>query len=157
MIGEQPVGWVSPGGHHTRETLGILADEGYTWCGDQCDDDLPYVVEVDGKRMVIVPKHWFFNDWRAWNGGASNGEMAFQGFKDGFDFVLEEALRGKPGRVDALVHAELGGRPYMAHAFEKMIRYVRQHDDLVWLPTRDEIADHVLENTNYVEPYSPTG
>jgi peptidoglycan/xylan/chitin deacetylase (PgdA/CDA1 family) len=136
---------------------GILADEGYTWCGDQCDDDLPYVVEVDGKRMVIVPKHWYFNDWRAWNGGASNGEMAFQGFKDGFDFVLEEALRGKPGRIDALVHAELGGRPYMAHAFEKMIRYVRQHDDIVWFPTRDEIADHVLANTNYVEPYSPTG
>jgi hypothetical protein len=45
----------------------------------------------------------------------------------------------------------------MAHAFEKMIRYVRQHDDLVWLPTRDEIADHVLASTNYVEPYSPTG
>jgi hypothetical protein len=106
---------------------------------------------------VIVPKHWFFNDWRAWHGGASNGEMAFQAFKDGFDFVLEEALRGKPGRVDALVHAELGGRPYMAHAFEKMIRYVRQHDDVVWHATRDEIADHVLKNTNYVEPYSPTG
>lgn len=157
VIGEQPVGWVSPGGHHTRETLGILADEGYTWCGDQCDDDLPYVVEVDGKRMVIVPKHWFFNDWRAWNGGASSSETAFQQFKDGFDFVLEEALRGKPGRIDALVHAELGGRPYMANAFEKMIRYVRQHDDVVWFPTRDEIADYVLANTNYVEPYSPTG
>jgi peptidoglycan/xylan/chitin deacetylase (PgdA/CDA1 family) len=157
VIGEQPVGWVSPGGFHTRETLGILADEGYTWCGDQCDDDLPYVVEVDGKRMVVVPKHWFFNDWRAWNGGASSGDMAFQQFKDGFDFVLEEAMRGKPGRIDALVHAELGGRPYMANAFEKMIRYMRAHDDVVWFPTRDEIADYVLQNTNYIEPYSPTG
>ena len=38
-----------------------------------------------------------------------------------------------------------------------MIRYVRQHDDVVWLATRDEIADHVLKNTNEVEPYSPTG
>jgi hypothetical protein len=45
----------------------------------------------------------------------------------------------------------------MAHAFEKMIRYVRQHDDLVWFPTRDEIAEHVLANTNEAEPYSPTG
>src|ERR1700758_1517982 len=132
VIGKQPVGWVSPGGHHTRETLGILADEGYTWSGDQCDDDLPYVVEVDGKRMVIIPKHWFFNDWRAWNGGASNGEMAFQAFKDGFDFVRDEALRGKPGRIDALVHAELGGRPYMAHAFEKMIKYLKRYEDEIW-------------------------
>ena len=92
------------------------------------------MVEVDGKRMVIVPKHWFFNDWRAWNGGASSSEMAFQQFKDGFDFVLEEARRGKPGRIDALVHAELGGRPYMANGFERMIRYVRAHEDIVWFP-----------------------
>ena len=28
---------------------------------------------------------------------------------------------------------------------------------MVWFPTRDEIADYVLKNTNYVEPYSPTG
>jgi hypothetical protein len=35
--------------------------------------------------MVIVPKHWFFNDWRPWNGGAGNGEMAFHAFKDEFD------------------------------------------------------------------------
>jgi hypothetical protein len=43
-------------------------------------------------------------DWRMWNGGASNGAMAVKRFKDGFDFVVEEAKRGKPGRVDALVH-----------------------------------------------------
>ena len=157
ITGSDPVGWVSPGGHHTRETLGILADEGYKWCGDQCDDDLPYVVEVDGKRMTIIPKHWYFNDWRAWNGGASSGAQAVQAFKDGFDFVYEEALRGKPGRIDALVHAELGGRPYMAHAFEKMIRYCKQYEDLVWFPRRSEIADHMLKSSTYAEPYSPLG
>ena len=157
VTGVAPAGWVSPGGFHTRETLGILADEGYTWCGDQCDDDLPYVVEVDGRRMVIIPKHWYFNDWRAWNGGASNGEMAFQGFKDGFDFVYQEALRGKAGRIDALVHAELGGRPYMAGAFEKMIRYCKQFEDMVWFPTRRELAAYMLDKVKHPEPYSALG
>ena len=154
VTGVAPRGWVSPGGYHTRETLGILADEGYTWCGDQCDDDLPYVVEVDGRRITIIPKHWYFNDWRAWNGGASNGEMAFQAFKDGFDFIYQEALRGKSGRIDALVHAELGGRPYMAGAFEKMIRYTKQFEDVVWFPTRAEIAAYFLERVKNPEPYS---
>jgi peptidoglycan/xylan/chitin deacetylase (PgdA/CDA1 family) len=157
VTGRAPVGWVSPGGHHTRETLGILADEGYIWCGDQCDDDLPYVVQVDGKKMVVIPKHWFFNDWRMWNGGASNGAMAVQGFKEGFDFVLEEAKRGRPGRIDALVHAELGGRPYMAHAFEKMIQYCKAHEDIVWFPTREELARHVLEHSTEAEDYNPLG
>jgi peptidoglycan/xylan/chitin deacetylase (PgdA/CDA1 family) len=155
VTGVAPKGWVSPGGYHTRDTLRILAEEGYIWCGDQCDDDLPYVVEVDSKKMCIIPKHWFFNDWRAWNGGASNGAMALQGFKDGFDFVYEEALRGKPGRIDALVHAELGGRPYVAHAFEKMIRYCKQFEDIVWFPTRAELARYMLDNSKYVEPYKP--
>mgnify|MGYP003343786468 CR=1 FL=1 len=157
ITGKQPVGWVSPGGHHTADTLRLLAEEGYTWSGDQCDDDLPYVVDVGGKRMTIIPKHWYFNDWRAWAGGSSDGEIAYRGFRDSFDFVLEEARRGKPGRIDALVHAELGGRPYMAHAWEKMIRYVRQHDDIVWFPTRDEIAAHMLKHAKTAEPYAPMG
>ncbi len=156
VTGERPVGWVSPGGHHTRETMGILAEEGYTWCGDQCDDDLPYLVDVDGKVMTIIPKHWFYNDFRAWNGGASNGRMALEGFKDGFDFVVEEAARGRPGRIDALVHAELGGRPYMAHAFEKMLSYAASFDE-VWFPTRAEIAEFMLASGAEVEPYAPLG
>jgi peptidoglycan/xylan/chitin deacetylase (PgdA/CDA1 family) len=157
VTGVAPVGWVSPGGYHTAETLGILADEGFTWCGDQCDDDNPYVVEVDGKRMVIIPKHWFFNDWRAWAGGASSGAEAVRAFCDGFDFVCEEAARGKPGRIDALVHAELGGRPYMAHAFEKMIRYMQSRSDAVWFATRPEIAAHMLATSPSAEPYRPLG
>ena len=56
-----------------------------------------------------------------------------------------QALRGKPGRIDALVHAELGGRPYMANGFERMIRYVRQHEDIVWFPTRDEVVDYLTD------------
>ena len=83
--------------------------------------------------------------------------MAFQQFKDGFDFVLEEAKRGKPGRIDALVHAELGGRPYMAYAFEKMIRYVKQFEDEVWFPSRAEMAEHMLKSINEAETYKPLG
>lgn len=153
VIGVAPVGWVGPGGFHTPETLGILAEEGYLWSGDQCDDDLPYVVEVNGRRMVIIPKHWYFNDVAAWHGGASNNGMVFQGFKEGFDFVHQEALRGKLGRIDALVHAELGGRPYMAWAFEKMIRYCKQFEDIVWFPTRAELARYMLDNVKHPEPY----
>ena len=52
-------------------------------------------------------------------------------------------------------HAELGGRPYVAHAFEKMIRYCKQFEDIVWFPTRAELAQYMLENSKYVEPYKP--
>jgi len=43
--------------------------------------------------------------------------MACKAVQGGFDFVLAEALRGKPGRIDAWLHAELGGGgTYMANA-----------------------------------------
>lgn len=157
VTGAQPVGWVGPGGHHTPETIGILAEEGYTWCGDQCDDDLPYVVKAAGRPITIIPKHWYFNDWRAWGGGQSNGEIAFQGFKAAFEFVREEALRGRPGRIDALVHAELGGRPYMAFAFEKMIRHLKEFEKLVWFAHRRDIAAYCIAQTKNPPEYRPLG
>jgi peptidoglycan/xylan/chitin deacetylase (PgdA/CDA1 family) len=145
VAGKRPVGWVSPGGNHTAETMAILAEQGYQWWGDPCDDDPPYVERVGGRRIVIIPKHWFFNDLRAWNGGGLSGAEAFQSFKYSFDFVMEEARRGRPGRIDALVHAELGGRPYIAHAFERMVAYCMQFKDELWMPTRDEIATFMFE------------
>jgi len=154
ITGKRPVGWVSPGGNHTEETMGVLADEGYLWWGDRCDDDPPYVESVNGKRMVIIPKHWFFNDLRGWNGGGLGGAEAFQAFKYSFDFVYEEAQRGRPGRIDALVHAELGGRPYMAHAFERMVQYCKQFEDELWFPTRDEIAEFMLKRDDAAQERS---
>lgn len=141
--GERPWGWVSPGGNQTKETLAILAEEGYTWCGDFCDEDLPYSVERSGRKIAIIPKHWYFNDLRAWNGGGLSGAEAFDAFRYSFDFVYQEALRGHPGRIDALVHAELGGRPYIAHAYEKMIAYCKQFEADLWFTSRKEIAELV--------------
>jgi len=145
-IGVRPVGWVSPGGNHTEATIGILADEGYTWCGDRCDRDLPYTTSTNGKPICIIPKHWYFNDLRAWNGGGLSGAEAFDAFRYSFDFVLEEARRGRPGRIDALVHAELGGRPYIAQAYEKMVAYCKLHETDIWFASRRDIADYVLQN-----------
>jgi peptidoglycan/xylan/chitin deacetylase (PgdA/CDA1 family) len=158
VTGQRPVGWMSPGGGlHTMETMSIIASEGYLWSADQCDDDPPYVVEIDGHRIVVIPKLWFYNDARAWNGGASNGLMAFEAFKEGFDFVYEEALRGRPGRIDATVHAEYAGRPYIAPGFEKMIRYVKSFGDDVWIATCHDMAAYMLKTNLKGEPYRPIG
>ncbi|HTK13094.1 MAG TPA: polysaccharide deacetylase family protein [Xanthobacteraceae bacterium] len=155
-IGERPVGWAGPGNLHTAETLGILADEGYRWFGDAFDDDVPYVAEVNGKRIAVIPKLNYANDWRAWSGGLGNASTYFEGFRTTFDFIYQEALRGRPGAMDVIVHAELGGRPNIAVAFEQMIRYVKQYQDEVWIPTRRECADYLLCGSNLpAEPYQP--
>jgi hypothetical protein len=45
----------------------------------------------------------------------------------------------------------------MAHAFEKMIRYMQSRSELVWFATRPEIAGHLLETSPSAEPYRPLG
>ena len=146
-VGARPVGWAGPGNLHTAETLGILADEGYRWFGDAFDDDVPYIAETNGKRIAVIPKLNYANDWRAWSGGLGNATS--------FDFIYQEALRGRPGAMDVIVHAELGGRPNIAAAFEQMVRYVKQYQDQVWIPLRREVADHLLASNLPAEPYRP--
>jgi peptidoglycan/xylan/chitin deacetylase (PgdA/CDA1 family) len=155
-VGKRPVGWAGAGNMHTVETLGILADEGYSWFGDAFDDDVPYVAEVNGKRIAVIPKLNYANDWRAWSGGLGNATTYFEGFKTSFDFMYQEALRGRAGAMDVIVHAELGGRPNIACAFEQMMRYVKQYKDEVWIPTRQGLADYLLRESNLpAEPYRP--
>jgi peptidoglycan/xylan/chitin deacetylase (PgdA/CDA1 family) len=154
-VGERPVGWAGQGNLHTAETLRILADEGYRWFGDAFDDDLPYVAEVNGKRIAVIPKLNYANDWRAWSDGLGNATTFFEGFRTTFDFIRQEALRGRPGALDVIVHAELGGRPNMAGAFEQMLRYTKQYQDEVWIPRRCEVADYLLASNLPAEPYRP--
>ena len=152
-VGTRPVGWAGQGNMHTVETLGVLANEGYRWFGDAFDDDVPYVAEVEGKRIAVIPKLNYANDWRAWSGGLGNATTFFEGFKTSFDFMYQEALRGRPGAMDVIVHAELGGRPNIACAFEEMIRYVKQFES--WIPLRREVADYLLASNMKAEPYRP--
>ena len=72
-------GLVRPGGHHTDVTLGLLAEAGYLWSGDPSDDDVPYVASVNGRRICVIPKTWYANDWRAWGNGLGDAGTFFTG------------------------------------------------------------------------------
>jgi len=43
----------------------------------------------------------------------------FRGFKTSFDFIYQEALRGRAGAMDVIVHAELRPAPHIAVAFSR--------------------------------------
>ena len=154
-IGIPPVGWAGPANLLPKETVAIVAEEGFTWFGDVFDDDLPYVATVGGKRICMIPKLNYANDWRAWNEGFGNGQVFFQEFKDAFDFVYDEALRGRPGMMDVVVHAELGGRPDLALGLEQMMRYVAQFRGEIWQVPRREIAEYVLRTSKRSEEFQP--
>lgn len=154
-VGTRPIGWGSAGNMHTENTLRILAEEGYRYFGDPFDEDVPYVVNVSGRRMLIIPKLNYANDWRAWSGGLGTPSNYFLGFKESFDFILDEARSGRPGYIDVITHAELGGRPNIAAAVEMMIRYAKQFGSQVWIANRQEITDYMLSSNFPADEYVP--
>src|SRR6185503_212834 len=62
--GERPLGWYvrcTPSAH-TRELL--VEEGGFVYDSDAYNDDLPYFVEVLGRRHLVVPYSFVYNDAR---------------------------------------------------------------------------------------------
>ena len=63
-VGQRPLGWYCRYGPsvHTRELL--VEEGGFVYDADAYNDDLPYFTEVMGKRHLIVPYSFTYNDAR---------------------------------------------------------------------------------------------
>ena len=47
------------------------------------DDDVPPILaEVNGRKIAVIPKLNYANDWRGWSGGLGNATTFFRGVQD---------------------------------------------------------------------------
>lgn len=133
-------GWLSPRGTSGPRTARLLAEAGYKWHGDVFDDDLPYVQDFGGKRIVAIPLSTDVNDMPFMKYGNAPAMML-----SAFEENLEIARMEGPGPaiIDVTIHAHIFGRPRGAHYVDRIIEMAAAADD-VWIGTRGEIADHLL-------------
>lgn len=144
VTGTRPGGWVSPGHRITDRTLEFLVEEGIFWNGDLPIDEVPHHREINGKRLVIMPRLDYANDHSLVFSPKNPPSVYFEAFKTAFDFLYAEGEAGRPKLVDCLVHAHISGRFPMAGVFEQCIRYAKGFSD-VWFCTKGEIAKWYLE------------
>lgn len=143
--GERPVGWVSPGSVGTEKTFDFMIEEGFLWNGDDASDDIPFVRQVNGSPLVIVPRiNHPTNDLTAWIMPRNSPLAYWDGFKETFDFLYDEGRRGGPKWVDVLLHCDMGARPALMSVFERTLQYAKGHER-VWFARRRDIAQWVLE------------
>lgn len=145
VTGERPLGWYT--GRCSPNTLRLVAEEGgFLYCADSYADDLPYWVEVDGKRQLIVPYTLDANDMRfATAQGFNSGDQFFSYLKDSFDVLHGEGERGSPKMLSVGLHCRLVGRPGRAAALARFLDYVQLHEK-VWTCRRIDIARHWHEH-----------
>src|SRR5579862_3349752 len=145
--GERPYGWYSgwQPSLHTRELL--VEEGGFVYDSDSYNDDLPYFVEVDGKRHLVVPyASLAYNDSRFVNTqGYSSGSDFLDSCVRALDEYRREGEAGFPSVMSVGLHARWIGHAGRASALREFIEYAQEKGD-VWFARRIDIAHWWLEN-----------
>jgi peptidoglycan/xylan/chitin deacetylase (PgdA/CDA1 family) len=136
-------GWLSPRGTSKPSTPSLLAEAGYRWYGDVFNVDLPYVANHGNKRIVAIPLSYDVNDMPSMKYGHPPRMML-----ESYNEVIEIArARSDELRIiDVTSHAHIFGHHRGAYFYEKIIEQAVSAPD-IWVGTRAEIADHVLDMT----------
>jgi peptidoglycan/xylan/chitin deacetylase (PgdA/CDA1 family) len=146
LTGTPPTGWLGPGLTETFNTVDLLADEGFSYVADWCNDEQPYPIDTETGNPLSLPYTLEMNDvpmYLNYNLTPTEYERAI---KEQFDVLYEEGSRSGNGKVMAIaLHDYLSGHPHRSMHLDNVLEYITGHDD-VWMTTGREIADHYSKN-----------
>jgi peptidoglycan/xylan/chitin deacetylase (PgdA/CDA1 family) len=139
--GTRPVGW------HTRSsaspnTRRLLVEHGFLYDSDDYSDDLPFYVDVSGKKHLVIPYSFDTNDMQ-YHAGFHRFVMArdFAEYTtDAFDALWAEGERS-PKMMSIGLHLRIVGRPGRIAALDRILSHMKRQGG-VWFATRRQIAEH---------------
>lgn len=155
LIGEPPVGWIQSS--YSDRTPEILVNLGYLYLACHAGDDIPFIMRLGGKRLVVVPHRdstvdvafvGSFNGprggTRAWPSGR-DPEAAFEYFRHTFDAYYQTATTEAPTMFLFGIHPQVSCWPDRVRAVEAALRYMKGFKD-VWFARHRDIAQWWKDN-----------
>lgn len=140
--GRRPVGWLGAGLEETWNSLDHMADLGVKYICDWVADDQPFLMNLDGKRMVSIPYSYDTNDIPIFIYKKYTVSECEALLKRQFDTLYREGE--KSGRVMAIcIHPWVIGVAHRIGALDAALEYICGHAG-VWKATGSEIVDHYL-------------
>jgi allantoinase len=141
--GKKPVGWLGAGLQETWNTLDYLVEEGCIYVADWINDDQPYLMNINGKRLVSLPYSFETNDTPAFLSQKYTAGEFQQMICRQFDTLYREGAES--GRVMAIaLHPYITGVPHRITALDAGLDYICQHEK-VWKATGQEIVRYYLD------------
>jgi allantoinase len=145
VIHKKPLGWMSQSARCTERTAELLVESGMIWHSDYLDDDLPYFIRKNEKKLLAIPYDCFMcNDLPIYIKQQQSPKEALGLLIYQFDALYEEGEK-YPKMMSYGIHPFITGRPGRAKAFREFIEYVTKLPR-VWVAKRIEIADWWSEN-----------
>ena len=141
IFGYYPSGWYTGRTSPNTRSL-VLKNTQVIYDSDSYSDDLPYWIDNNNKKHLIIPYSLDNNDMRfATAQGFSTGDHFYNYLKDSFDTLYEEANKTGSSRMMSIgLHCRIIGRPGRFKSLLKFLNYLDQFKD-IWICTRKEIAD----------------
>jgi peptidoglycan/xylan/chitin deacetylase (PgdA/CDA1 family) len=134
--GRRPVGFYPRGATADARELAV-EEGGFLYDSMSYNEDLPYFVEVGGRRFLTVPYSLDNNDFRYWRSFIEPAQFA-RYLQASFDRLYAEAARA-PRMMSVGLHLRTSGLPARATAVEAFLAHARRHAG-VWFARREDIA-----------------
>jgi hypothetical protein len=146
LAGTRPLGWNSRSfpSINTRDL--IVEEGGFIYYSDPCNDDVPYFVETQGKRLLVVPYSKILNDSRYLTSpGYCNPKDFVEDCRAYIDYLLEEGAEVGAKLVTIAVHARWTGQPNRAAALRDVLAYASGKQGVCFM-RRVDVARFWLEH-----------
>ena len=120
----------------------VLKNTQVIYDSDAYDDDIPYWVEYDDKKHLIIPYTLDNNDMRfATAQGFNTGDDFYKYLKDSFDTLYNESKKSGSSKMMSVgLHCRIIGRPGRFQSLLKFLNYLDQFND-IWICSRKQIAE----------------
>jgi putative urate catabolism protein len=139
--GERPAGWYCRYGPSEATRRLLVEEGGFLYDSDAYNDELPYWVEVSGRRHLVVPYTMDANDMKFTVPGGIGSAVDFEAYlKAAFNQLYDEGAEA-PGLLSIGLHPRIAGRPARARALAGFLDHILGHDR-VWVCRRIDVARH---------------
>ncbi|PSN86405.1 allantoinase [Candidatus Marsarchaeota G1 archaeon BE_D] len=141
ITGKRPVGWYCR--EPSENTLELLVEEGgFLYDSDVYNDDLPYYVDIKGKKLLLIPYTPDVNDFHFFSNRFCCASEFFEYMRDSFLTLYEESEE-TPKLMNVGIHVRISGRAGRIVALDRFLNYAKRFKR-VWIATREEIARHFM-------------
>jgi len=147
ICGVRPVGYRTPAGDLTKDTVPLLLELGFQYSSSMRGDDRPYFALADEKptELVEIPAHWelddfpyfafnYFPPFPAGQGRIANYNQVLGIWKDEFDGYYEYGLN-----YVIMFHPQTIGTPGRIALLEQLLEHIKSKGN-VWFCTGSEMA-----------------
>ncbi len=159
LVGAPPIGWRSPSGKKSSQTLAVLRDLGYIYDSSDKDFDRPYPAVVRGApttNMIEIPNNTSsLDDAPLYRDGAVTTDEMFERWRTEFDELYNDT-----GYFILTFHPRAGrgsGLPARARVVDRLIAYIKSFPDVHFSHMRD-MAQWCLEPSHgFIDTTLPIG